>query len=63
MYRHADSICWLNSSRKKIKTRVIGLEFIDIECKQIKPKKPATKDTTKGNGISIQQKNPVQRYF
>ena len=48
MYRHADSICWLHSSIKKLKVQVIGLEFFDLKCEkaeQIEPNKSATKKT------------------
>ena len=49
MYRHTDSICWLKSSKKKLKASVIGLDFFDVKCKrteQIKPKKPAATNQT-----------------
>ena len=34
MYRHADSLCWLYNSKKKLKVKALGLEFFDMKCKE-----------------------------
>ena len=48
-YRHADSICWLKNSRKKLKRRVQGIEFFDLKCKMTPKNSPNKLLTTKSN--------------
>ena len=56
MYRHSDSICWLNSSRKKLNNKVQGVEFVEMTCGRVATttKKPATTtEKPKGNRIIV----------